>query len=186
VVKRIVEMHGGSVTVSSPGLGQGSEFAVRLPVSKSIAPAAAMKPHLHDDHSHTPKRRILVVDDNVDAAVTISALLKAWGHEVQTAYNGPSALETVERFRPDIILLDIGLPGMSGYDVARNLRAEPSAKGVIIAALTGYGQDADRQRSWDAGFDYHLTKPPDPTLLESLLASPRSRGQEGLPPVEYN
>ncbi|HEV8000559.1 MAG TPA: PAS domain S-box protein [Planctomycetaceae bacterium] len=186
VVKRIVELHGGTVAVSSAGLGQGSEFAVRLPVSKSIAPAATTKPHLHDEHSHTPKRRILVVDDNVDAAVTITALLKAWGHEVQTAYNGPSALETVGRFRPDIVLLDIGLPGMSGYDVARNLRAEPSAKGVIIAALTGYGQDADRQRSWDAGFDYHLTKPPDPNLLESLLASPRSRERQGLPPVENN
>ncbi|HET6326170.1 MAG TPA: PAS domain S-box protein [Planctomycetaceae bacterium] len=186
VVKRIVEMHDGTVTVSSPGLGQGSEFTVRLPVSKNIAPQGATKPSSHDVHCHTTKRKILVVDDNVDAAVTITALLKAWGHEVQTAYNGPSALETVGRFRPDIILLDIGLPGMSGYDVAKNVRAEPSAKGIIIAALTGYGQDADRQRSWEAGFDYHLTKPPDPTLLESLLASPRSRGQQGLPPVENN
>jgi PAS domain S-box-containing protein len=186
VVKRIVELHHGTVTVSSPGLGQGSEFTVRLPVSKSIAAAAATKPPLHDVHSHTTQRRILVVDDNVDAAVTITALLKAWGHEVQTAYNGPSALETVGRFRPDIILLDIGLPGMSGYDVAKNLRAEPWAKGIIIAALTGYGQEADRQRSWEAGFDYHLTKPPDPTILESLLTSPKSRAQEGLPSVENN
>jgi CheY-like chemotaxis protein len=83
----------------------------------------------------------------------------------------------VRNFRPQIILLDIGLPGMSGYDVARNLRAEPTAQGIVIAALTGYGQDADRQRSWEAGFDYHLTKPPDPDVLESLLASPRLRGR---------
>jgi CheY-like chemotaxis protein len=94
-----------------------------------------------------------------------------WGHEVHAAYNGPTALEAVQSFRPEIVLLDIGLPGMSGYDVARRLRAEPSLKGLVIAALTGYGQDSDRQRSFEAGFDYHLTKPPDPSLLQTLLAS---------------
>jgi CheY-like chemotaxis protein len=81
----------------------------------------------------------------------------------------------VKSFRPEIVLLDIGMPGMTGYEVARHLRADPTAQGIIIAALTGYGQDSDRERSWDAGFDYHLTKPPDPTLLESLITSPRSR-----------
>jgi PAS domain S-box-containing protein len=173
VVKRIVEMHDGSVAASSAGINQGSEFVVRLPVSKASAPVA--KPTESAQQRPPARRRILVVDDNVDAAVTISSLLKAWGHDVQTAFGGEAALETVRRFQPEIILLDIGMPGMSGYDVAKWLRAEPSARGIVIAAVTGYGQEADRQRSFDAGFDYHLTKPPDPGLLESLLASPRQR-----------
>jgi CheY-like chemotaxis protein len=175
VVKRIVELHGGRVESSSPGLGQGSEFVVRLPVSKAPSPTTVGKPSGKPEHVPTIKRRILVVDDNVDAAVTTTALLQAWGHEVQAAYSGEAALEKVRSFRPEIILLDIGMPGMTGYDVARRLRAEPSAQGIIIAALTGYGQETDRERSWAAGFDYHFTKPPDPTQLESLLAAPRSR-----------
>jgi CheY-like chemotaxis protein len=173
VVKRIVESHGGSVVASSPGAGEGSEFVVRLPISTAIAPAEKIS--AQPLTRQTPTRRILIVDDNVDAATTISALLKAWGHVVQVAYNGSSVIEIVRNFRPEIILLDIGLPGMSGYDVAKQLLAEPFLPPVIIAALTGYGQDSDRQRSLDAGFDYHLTKPPDPGLLESLLAIPRMR-----------
>jgi PAS domain S-box-containing protein len=173
VVKRIVESHGGSVVASSPGAGEGSEFVVRLPISTAIAPAEKIS--AQPLTRQTPTRRILIVDDNVDAATTISALLKAWGHVVQVAYNGSSVIEIVRNFRPEIILLDIGLPGMSGYDVAKQLRAEPFLPPVIIAALTGYGQDSDRQRSLDAGFDYHLTKPPDPGLLESLLTIPRMR-----------
>jgi PAS domain S-box-containing protein len=186
VVKRIVDLHGGSVEVASAGLGQGSAFTIRLPISKSSAPAAATDSAIHTEHGQVTKRKILVVDDNVDAAVSITALLKGWGHEVQTAYNGLAALEKARRFRPDVILLDIGLPGISGYEVAKTLRAEPAFQGVIIAALTGYGQDADRQRSWEAGFDYHLTKPPDPNILESLLASPRSRDPRTSPAVETN
>jgi PAS domain S-box-containing protein len=184
VVKRIVEMHGGSVSASSAGINQGSEFVVRLPVSKASAPVA--KPTESGQKRPPPRRRILVVDDNVDAAVTISALLKAWGHDVQTAFGGEAALETVRHFQPEIIFLDIGMPGMSGYDVAKWLRAEPSARGIVIAAVTGYGQEADRQRSFDAGFDYHLTKPPDPSLLESLLASPRQRVPGGSNDSENN
>jgi signal transduction histidine kinase/CheY-like chemotaxis protein len=175
VVKRIVDLHGGHVAVQSAGLGQGSEFTVRLPVSKNGVAVVETKPARRDEGPKTPSRRILVVDDNVDAALTISALLKAWGHEVQAIYSGQGALEAVRNFRPEIILLDIGLPGMSGYEVARSLRSEPWAQGIVIAALTGYGQESDLQRSWDSGFDYHLTKPPDPEILESLLASPRSR-----------
>jgi CheY-like chemotaxis protein len=97
------------------------------------------------------------------------------GHDVQTAYNGPSALEVTRIFKPEIILLDIGLPGMSGYEVAKQLRAEPAAKNIVLAALTGYGQESDRKRSFEAGFDYHFTKPADHTALESLLASPQLR-----------
>jgi PAS domain S-box-containing protein len=177
VVKRIVEMHGGSVAVASGGPGQGSQFTVRLPISHETVAAPEPKSSHRREQPKAPSRKILVVDDNVDAAVTISALLKKWGHQVQAVYSGQSALEAVHNFRPEIILLDIGLPGMSGYDVAKNLRAEPAAQGVIIAALTGYGQEADRKRSWESGFDYHLTKPPDPHILESLLASPRPRAR---------
>jgi CheY-like chemotaxis protein len=173
VVKRIVEMHGGHVAAASEGIGKGSEFTLSLPISHAAVPVS--KPaSISGDHA-APKRRILVVDDNVDAAMTISTLLKLWGHEVHSVHTGMRAIEEVHSFRPEIVLLDIGLPGMSGYDVARQLRSEPSSQGLIIAALTGYGQESDRQRSFEAGFDYHLTKPPDPSLLASLLVSPRNR-----------
>jgi PAS domain S-box-containing protein len=172
VVKRIVESHGGTVVASSAGANQGSEFVVRLPIAQAIAPLARSSDR--SSPRDLPERRILVVDDNIDAATTICTLLKAWGHVVQVAYSGVGTLELVRNFRPDFILLDIGLPGMSGYEVASQLRAEPSLQGVVIAALTGYGQESDRERSFKAGFDFHLTKPPDLGLLESLLASSRS------------
>ncbi|MGC4002794.1 MAG: response regulator [Pirellulales bacterium] len=111
-----------------------------------------------------------MVDDNVDAAQTITGLLKSWGHDVLTVYNGPAALAAAADFDPDIVLLDIGLPGMSGYDVAQRLRAASTTPRPIIAALTGYGQESDRARSFAAGFDHHITKPADPTLLETLIA----------------
>ena len=183
LVKRIVELHGGSVGVTSLGLGEGTEFTVRLPLSHE-RPATG-GPSRPTETKPLSQRRILVVDDNVDAAMTVVALLKKWGHEVQVTFNGTSALEAVRNFRPEIILLDIGLPGMSGYDVARHLRAEPTAKNLFIAALTGYGQEDDRRRSKEAGFDCHLTKPPDPGVLQTLLASPRNFAL-GLPPVENN
>ena len=170
LVKRLVEMHQGTVRAESAGLGRGSEFVVRLPISR--AASAVAKSTLAHTRSGT-KRRILVVDDNVDAASTVCALLKAWEHDVEAAYNGQSALELVKTFRPEIILLDIGLPGMSGYEVAKSLRSDPASSGIVIAALTGYGQESDRARSFEAGFDYHITKPPDPNILETLLVSPR-------------
>jgi CheY-like chemotaxis protein len=113
-----------------------------------------------------------VVDDNVDAAVSVQKILALWGHKVEMAFNGPDAIERARTFRPQLILLDIGMPGMSGYEVARHLRAEPDLQGIIITALTGYGQPEDRSRSLQAGFNYHLTKPPDPRALAELLASP--------------
>jgi PAS domain S-box-containing protein len=173
LVQRIVELHGGRVIAASAGLGQGSEFIVRLPVLQEagFAPSKApLRPDLRKQH----ERRILIVDDNADAALSVSKLLEMWGHEVQVVFNGPAALEMAKRFRPEIILLDIGLPGMSGYEVARRLRAEPDLEDVLIAALTGYGQSEDQQRSFSAGFDRHLTKPPDVAILEAMLKSPDS------------
>jgi PAS domain S-box-containing protein len=173
LVKRIVELHGGSVGATSAGPGQGSEFIVRLPLTYDAVPVKSRAPHLAES-AKAPRRRILVVDDNVDAAATIAKLLAAWGHEVHVAFNGPAALEAVRTFRPEILLLDIGLPGMSGYEVARQLRSDPSSKELLITALTGYGQSEDRQRSYEAGFDFHITKPPGPEVLEALVLAPQT------------
>ncbi|HKB01381.1 MAG TPA: response regulator, partial [Gemmataceae bacterium] len=119
-----------------------------------------------------PRRRVLVVDDNVDAADSAAILLQLWGHEVETVYDGLGVLQAVRDFRPDVILLDIGLPGMTGYEVAQQLRAQPGLESVVLAAMTGYGQDDDRRRSREAGFNHHLTKPLDPERLHALIASP--------------
>jgi PAS domain S-box-containing protein len=184
VVKKIVEWHGGRVSAHSAGPGLGSEFTVTLPLTHDSpttgSPAATMQ------KPSTSKRRILVVDDNVDAALSITALLRAWGHEVRTAHNGPSALNEVKIFQPEIILLDVGLPGMSGYDVARQIRAEAPMHDMIIAALTGYGQESDRRRSLEAGFDYHFTKPADLRLLESLVTLTTLRHPSSLRQAEQN
>lgn len=176
IVKRIVEMHHGTVSAFSAGPGQGSEFVVRLPVSHALAATVETTPQAH--HTKGPRRRILVVDDNADAALTVGTLLRAWGHDVHTVFNGPAALAEAQSFRPEVVLLDIGMPGMSGYDVARALRAHPIDPGTIIIALTGYGRESDRERSFEAGFDYHLTKPPDPNMLESLLTLPSGSGRQ--------
>jgi CheY-like chemotaxis protein len=119
----------------------------------------------------TAKRRLLVVDDNRDAAESMSMLLQMWGHEVAFAYDGPSALETAEQWQPEAVFLDIGLPGMDGYEVAARLRALPQAKGAILIAITGYGQDDDRLRSRRAGIDHHLVKPVAPDALRDLIDS---------------
>jgi CheY-like chemotaxis protein len=171
LVRSLAEMHGGEVTAHSDGLGRGSEFTVSLPISKHVAPSR--REHGGHEAART-KRRVLVVDDNVDAAITVASLLKAWGHDVHIVYNGPAAIDAARMYRPEIVLLDIGLPGMSGYEVARTLRSDPLHQGVLITALTGYGQAEDRARSHAAGFDYHLTKPPDMSVLEKLVKSPES------------
>lgn len=169
--KRLVELHGGLISATSGGKGKGSEFVVRLPISNH--PVAGSKPTDHQNgDSRRTQRRILVVDDNVDAAVAVSSLLRAWGHDVRLAHNGPAAIQLASEFRPKIILLDIGLPGMSGYDVARQLRSDPLHCGVLIAALTGYGQTEDKERSRDAGFDYHVIKPPELAALQAIVAAP--------------
>jgi CheY-like chemotaxis protein len=174
LVRRLVELHGGTVTAHSAGPGQGSEFEVRLPALPTSG-TDARKPEEDGLRSGGPPRRVLVVDDNVDAAESTALLLRFLGHEVQVAHDGPSALEAARQFRPEIVLLDIGLPGMSGYEVARALRARPEGRGVVLAAVTGYGQEEDRRQSREAGFDYHLTKPLAPGALTAFVASPESR-----------
>jgi PAS domain S-box-containing protein len=166
LVKRLVEMHGGRVAAFSAGLGQGSEFIVTLPMQgEAPAPAAGAGPD--GAASGRGPRRVLVVDDNADAADAIAMLLGSAGHQVRTAYAASQAIEMAREFVPDVVLLDIGLPGMNGYELARELRHfRPEA---LYIALTGYGQDRDRRRAMEAGFDHHLTKPVDVASLNALL-----------------
>jgi signal transduction histidine kinase/CheY-like chemotaxis protein len=179
LVRSLVEMHGGSVQALSEGLSRGSEFIVRLPVLdltqvRAEAPKAAPDTTAgRKGQSRAPARRVLVVDDNVSSAQSLAMVLKLDGHEVQVTHDGGGALEAVRWFRPEIVLMDIGLPGMDGYEVARRLRqdAELSAGIALLVAITGYAEDEARRRSREAGFDHHLVKPVDPDGVLSLLAS---------------
>jgi CheY-like chemotaxis protein len=168
LVKKLVEMHGGTVEARSAGVGQGSEFVVRLPaLSKPLPPLprepSGVKPVA------TVQRRILVVDDNPDAADSLALLLKLSGHEVHVAHDGLEAVEAAAKVQPDVILLDIGLPRLNGYEAARRIRNQQRDRSVILVALTGWGQDEDRRRSEEAGFDAHMVKPVDPAVLSNLL-----------------
>jgi PAS domain S-box-containing protein len=166
LVRQLVSMHGGSVRALSDGAGAGSVFELRLPVS----PAPSDDERAHAVSTELPvKRRILVVDDNDDAAEMVSRALRRAGHETLTAFDGPSAIEEVERWQPNVVLLDIGLPGMSGYDVARALRNNPRHHGLALIALTGWGSQDDRRKANEAGFDLHLTKPVDAAQLRQAL-----------------
>jgi signal transduction histidine kinase/CheY-like chemotaxis protein len=171
LVRRLVEMHDGSVEAASDGPGRGSAFTVRLPL---LAPRAtdcdaadATRPAAAPN-----ARRILIVDDNVDAADSLATLLRLTGHDVSTAYSGPDALHAARERRPEVVLLDIGLPGMSGYEVAGRLRQLPGLERAVVVAVTGYGQDDDRKHSHQAGFDLHLTKPVSLDELRSALNGP--------------
>ncbi len=174
LVRRLVELHGGSVTASSPGPGRGSEFVVRLPIAE---PAPDVQPLERPvlDLVAAPPRRILVVDDNLDSATSLATLLQHLGHDTSTAHDGVAALEEAARSRPEVILLDIGLPKRNGYDTCRAIRGETWGKDVLLVALTGWGQAEDRRKSADAGFDRHMVKPVDhAALVELLTALPRS------------
>jgi signal transduction histidine kinase len=167
LVRSLVEMHGGCVQAFSAGVGAGSEFVVRLPVlagaegnETGTAPGAA---------APVTPRRILVVDDNVDSAESLALLLQMAGHQSRTAHNGPGAIAATDAFRPEVVLLDIGLPGMDGYEVAQRLREAAGGEKLLLIAQTGYGQEEDRRRSRKAGFDAHLVKPVDPGALQTLL-----------------
>ena len=167
LVRTIVLLHGGSVEAQSPGPGLGSEFVVRLPMAAGEEQAAAPV----EDRGPVPsaRRRVLVVDDLVDSARTLGRLIGLMGHEVQVAHDGPSALEAARDFRPDFVLLDIGLPGMDGYEVARQLNREGADPDRVLIALTGYGQQSDRESSYRAGFSHHMVKPVDLDRLQELL-----------------
>jgi PAS domain S-box-containing protein len=170
LVRRLIEMHGGSVEAASAGLGHGSEFIVRLPVAPEREDVDQTKVE-NVRHPTFPAHRILVVDDNVDAASGFAQLLKMMGHDTHMAHDGPAALEAAKSYRPHIVLLDIGLPGMNGYEVARRLRAHTELQDMRLVAVTGWGQEEARRRAYEAGFDHHLTKPVDLVTLEKLLAS---------------
>jgi PAS domain S-box-containing protein len=169
LVRRLVEMHGGTVEAYSEGPGRGSKFVVRLP---QMEQETADNPTEVSDgaRARTAKRRILIVDDNHDSAVSLGMMLKIMGNETRTAHDGLAAVEAASEFQPDIILLDIGLPKLNGYGACRRIREQPWSKGVTIVALTGWGQDEDRRRSAEAGFNHHLVKPVELAALQSLLA----------------
>jgi two-component system, chemotaxis family, CheB/CheR fusion protein len=167
LVHRLVELHGGTVAAQSPGLNQGSEFTVELPLIVTAAPE--LQPNISDACPAAPRRRVLVVDDNVDAANSLAMLLSAAGHDARAAYNGPEALDHVAASPPEVVFLDIGLPGMDGFEVARRLRSGAKSPPLLLVALTGYGQPEDRESTRRAGFDRHLVKPVTLDRLENLL-----------------
>jgi PAS domain S-box-containing protein len=164
IVKGLVEMHGGTIKAASAGASYGATFTVRLP---RITPPQASEQPPRSGPAH--KRRVLIVDDNVDAADSLAMLLTLDGHEAEAAYSAAAALEAVERFRPEIVLLDVGLPHIDGYQIARQLRASNCVPGIRLIALTGYGREEDRERARAAGFDDHLLKPADMDALQQLL-----------------
>jgi CheY-like chemotaxis protein/two-component sensor histidine kinase len=175
LAKRLTELHGGTLTAHSEGQDLGSEFVVRLPVLLETIMPAAPVPIVVPAPQAT--RRILVVDDKRDSADSLAMLLGMGGDETQTAYDGVEAVASAAAFRPDVILLDIGMPKMNGYDACRAIRQQPGGRSIAIIAMTGWGQDEDRRKSRDAGFDYHLVKPVDFQQLMMLLAAPKAAGQ---------
>jgi CheY-like chemotaxis protein len=172
ISRRLIELHGGSMSASSEGLGRGSEFLIRLPLGASARRSAAS---LRQRNPAAHKRqRVLIIEDNVDVAKALRVLVTSIGHDVQTAPDGPSGIALLETFTPDVLLLDIGLPGMSGYEVARRVRSLPCGEKILIVAVTGWGQESDRKHARQAGFDHHLTKPVRLEELERALHSVRA------------
>jgi len=169
LVKSLVELHQGRMEAVS-ALGHGSEFVVRLPVVLAAAEQSASTPLVLDRPTGV-SLRVLVVDDNVDAAESLAELLTAYGHDVRTAYTGPTAVAAASDYGPNVVLLDIGLPELDGYQVAQRIRQSPAHKHTVLVAMTGYGQDADRLRSREAGFDHHLVKPADFDEVQKILAT---------------
>jgi CheY-like chemotaxis protein len=170
VVKRLIEMHGGRVAASSPGPGAGATFELRLPLIERndvVVEEAKLQ--------QIPARRILIVDDNVDAADSLVMILRLDGHEAEAVYSAHDALERAAALKPHVALLDIGLPKMNGYELAQHLRTQPDLRDIRLIALTGYGQDDDRERTRAAGFDDHLVKPAELALLQKAISPPSLR-----------
>jgi PAS domain S-box-containing protein len=168
LVQRLVEMHGGTVRAESAGRDHGSSFTIRLPLRREQVDRTPPRPTI--ERSPSDSGRILVVDDNVDSAETIAMLLQISGHETLTAFDGASAIEMARKHHPDVVLLDLGLPEMSGFEVAEQLRQARGLERMVLIAMTGYGQDEDRRRTAEAGFAQHLVKPADPTTLKNAVS----------------
>jgi CheY-like chemotaxis protein/two-component sensor histidine kinase len=172
VSQRLAQMHGGELAATSAGLGQGAEFTLGLPQLQAPAQPAATEAPIVPAPRHL---KVMVVDDNRDAAQILADVLVACGHEVQQAHDAAGAIETVLAMQPDAVVLDLGLPDASGVEVARRVRDDPALRDVLLVAVTGWGQEEDRRRTRDAGIDYHLVKPVEPTQLLNLLHASRSR-----------
>lgn len=176
LARRLVEMHGGVLEASSGGYGQGATFTMTLPLTDTIAPR-------NGNTTAAPgalpveQRRVLVVDDNEDAAEMLAALVSAWGHVPRVAHDGLDAIDVARTFQPDIVLLDLGLPRVNGFDTARRMREEQWSRSTFIVAVTGWGRDTDRERTREAGFDEHLVKPVSMDALREILARPLARHQ---------
>jgi PAS domain S-box-containing protein len=177
LVRSLVEMHGGRVTAHSAGPGQGSEFVVRLPAATAITPPPPTVPSTKLMPQVGGWLHVLVVDDNRDSTESIALLVQMWGHDVRTAFDGVAAVAEAKKYLPDVVLLDIGLPGIDGYQVAQALHEDASLAGVVLVAMTGYGREEDRRRVKEAGFQHHLVKPVDPAQLRTLLATQAPRTQ---------
>jgi len=166
LARRLIEMHGGQIAGHSEGPGTGSTFVITMPVSNA-APLSALSSHFD---APAVTSRVVVIDDNRDAATTMSMLVEKLGGSARTAHDALAGMQAIRDFRPDIVFLDIGMPGMDGYEACRRIRQERTERHLIIVAVTGWGQAQDKQRALDAGFDAHLTKPVDPAALARLLA----------------
>jgi PAS domain S-box-containing protein len=173
LVRSLVEMHGGSIAAASAGPGQGTMFTVRLPCVARVAAQDAGAREAVVERGVADEMRVLVVDDNIDAAETLSTFLEMTGMHTRMAHTGPAAVDAALDYRPDVVLLDIGLPGIDGYEVARRIRSRPEVSRVLLIALTGWGTEADQRRAREAGFDHHLTKPVDVGALDALLRQKR-------------
>ena len=179
LARTLVHLHGGSIEAKSGGRGQGCEFLIRLPVAHAVSASASAAAVHHEKPVNGKLRRVLVVDDNYDAADSLGMLLQYLGAEAMTVHDGKAALDAARAFQPGVMLLDLGMPGMSGWEVARRVREDPSLRHTTLVALTGWGQREDRRRTQEAGFDYHLVKPADLPTLQSILAS----REDEAPPV---
>src|SRR3712207_1162244 len=158
LVKGLVEMHGGTVEARSEGLGKGSEFVVRLPAADGPSPQGAPHPPGGVQVTAWPRRRVLVADDNRDAADSLAMMLRLGGHEVHAVHDGQEAVDAAAWFRPDLALLDIGMPKMNGFEACRHIREQPWGKNIVLVAITGWGQEEGKRRATGAGFEKHLTK----------------------------